>query len=164
MHDGSAQSVVQVSPGRAGVAAYADPMTPLAGLPVSEYGFPGPLRDRLVAAIRSGQKTATTSLLLEYEREGDPMPAVGDRAVVIDSEGDPIGIEGITDVRVVRIGDVDLAHALAEGEGHTTVAAWRAGHGGFWRGDDYLAWVGDPAFRITDDTLAVLVRFRFDPL
>lgn len=132
-------------------------------LPVSEYGFPGPLRDLLVDAIRTGRKTSTTSLVLEYEREGEPLPAVGDRAIVIDSAGDPVGIEEITQVRVVRLGDVDRAHALDEGEGFTSIAEWRAGHEGFWHGAEYREWWGDPSFRVDDDTLAVLVRFRFEP-
>jgi uncharacterized protein YhfF len=133
-------------------------------LPVSEYGFPGPLRDALVAAIIAGEKTSTTSLLCDYEREGESLPEVGDRAIVIDSAGDPVGIEQISEVRIVRIGDVDLEHALAEGEGFASVAEWRAGHEGFWHGSEYRDHVGDPAFCVTDDTLAVLVRFRFEPV
>ncbi|MBS1907467.1 MAG: ASCH domain-containing protein [Actinobacteria bacterium] len=133
-------------------------------LPVSEYGFPGPLRDSLVAAILRGEKTSTTSLLFEYEREGEPLPEIGDRAVVSDSAGDPVGIEEIVEVRVARIADVDLEHALAEGEGFTSVAEWRAGHERFWHGFEYRTWVADPAFRVTDDTLAVLVQFRFAPI
>lgn len=32
-------------------------------LPISEYAFPGPLRDQLVAAILAGEKTATAVLV-----------------------------------------------------------------------------------------------------
>lgn len=162
MHDGSVASALQASRGPASVAAYAERMTE--ELPVSEYGFPGPLRDSLVAAIIAGEKTSTTSLLRDYEREGEPLPEVGDRAVVIDSAGDPVGIEQITEVRIVRVGDVDLGHALAEGEGFTSVAEWREGHEGFWHGSEYRDHAGDPSFRVTDDTLAVLARFRFEPI
>ncbi|MGN7862277.1 ASCH domain-containing protein [Microbacterium sp. 22303] len=133
-------------------------------LPVSEYAFPGPLRDQLIAAIRAGEKTTTTSLLLDYERENDPLPSVGDRAVVIDSEGEPIGIEEIVHVRRARLAEVDLPHAIAEGEGFTTVAEWREGHEGFWHGTEYRASIEDPSFTVDDDTLAVLVRFRFEPI
>lgn|SRR5690606_24700681 len=133
-------------------------------LPVSEYAFPGPLRDQLVAAILSGEKTSTTSLVADYEREGEALPQVGDRAVVIDSAGEPVCIEEITEVRVVRLGDVDLAHAVAEGEGFTTVAAWRAGHEEFWQSPEFRAEMGDPDFSVDDETLAVLVRFRTEPL
>jgi uncharacterized protein YhfF len=38
-----------------------------AALPICEFGFPGELRDRLIAAILSGRKTATGCLLLEFE-------------------------------------------------------------------------------------------------
>jgi uncharacterized protein YhfF len=34
-----------------------------ADLPAFEFGFPGPLRDALVAAVLDGTKTATTALL-----------------------------------------------------------------------------------------------------
>jgi len=40
------------------------------GLPVAEFAFPGALRDRLVAAILRGEKTATASLRAEYRPEG----------------------------------------------------------------------------------------------
>ena len=43
-------------------------------LPAAQFGFPGGMRDRLVRAILDGAKTATASLLVEYERE--PLPVV----------------------------------------------------------------------------------------
>jgi hypothetical protein len=46
-------------------------------LRVAEFGFPGPLRDRLVAAILDGTKTSTTALLAGFEHEGLPLPRVG---------------------------------------------------------------------------------------
>jgi uncharacterized protein YhfF len=131
-------------------------------LPISEYAFPGPLRDLLVAAILAGEKTTTTSLLREYEAEGERLPQPGDRAVVIDSAGQPIGIETIEEVRIARLGDVDLAHAIGEGEGYANVAEWRAGHEGFWHSDDFRTAMGDPDFHVDDETLAVLVQFSFE--
>jgi len=132
-------------------------------LPVSEYAFPGPLRDSLIAAILRGDKTATTSLVVDYELEGEALPSVGDRAAIVDSAGDRIAVEELTDVRIARVGDVELAHAIAEGEGFETVADWRAAHERFWHGLEYRASVGDPSFTVDDDTLAVLVRFRIEP-
>lgn len=130
--------------------------------PISEYAFPGPLRDRLVAAIIAGEKTTTTFLLAEAERDSEPLPAAGDRASVVDSSGEVVGIETVEEVRVVRLGDVGLRHALGEGEGYHSVAEWRAGHEEFWHGEEYRAFMGDPGFRVDDDTMAVLVRFRFE--
>jgi uncharacterized protein YhfF len=59
------------------------------GLPVEEYGFPGPLRDALVGAILDGRKTSTTSLVVQYELDDEPLPVVGERGVVVDSSGRP---------------------------------------------------------------------------
>ena len=50
-----------------------------------EFAFPGPLRDRSVAAILSDAKTATTGLVLEYERENEPLPEVSQLLAVVDS-------------------------------------------------------------------------------
>lgn len=80
-------------------------------LPVAEFAFPGPLRDQLVAAILSGGKTATTGLVADYEHEGEPLPRPGQRAAVVDSAGNRVAVIETTAVRVIRLGDVDLAHA-----------------------------------------------------
>ncbi|HEX5993959.1 MAG TPA: hypothetical protein VFY84_02325 [Jiangellales bacterium] len=37
-------------------------------LPTFEFAFPGPLRDKLVAAVLDGTKTATTGLLITTQR------------------------------------------------------------------------------------------------
>ena len=129
-------------------------------LPRAEFAFPGPLRDELVAAILAGDKTSTTGLLVEYEREGEPLPAVGDRAVVVDSEERPVAIIETTEVRVLRVADVDLAFAIEEGEGFASVAEWRAAHERFWHGDEMRAALGDPPIEIDDNTLVVAERFR----
>ena len=129
-------------------------------LSVGEFAFPGPLRDQLVAAIVGGTKTTTTGLLDDYERDGEPLPRPGDREVVIDSAGEPVTLIETVAVRVIRVGDVDLAHALGEGEGYATVADWRAGHEAFWHSAQMREYVGDPAFTVDDDTLAVAVQFR----
>jgi uncharacterized protein YhfF len=129
-------------------------------LSVGEFAFPGPLRDQLVAAILDGTKTTTTGLADDYERDGEPLPGPGDREVVIDSAGEPVALIEIVTVRVLRVGDVDLAHARGEGEGYASVADWRAGHETFWHSDAMRTYVGDPAFTVNDDTLAVAVAFR----
>jgi uncharacterized protein YhfF len=124
------------------------------------FAFPGPLRDSLVAAILAGEKTSTTSLVIEYEHDDEPLPEVGDRSIVVDSEDKPVAVIETTDVRVLRLGDIDLTHAIDEGEGYETVAAWRAGHENFWHGPEMRSYLKDPAFAVDDDTLAVAERFR----
>ena len=129
-------------------------------LSVGEFAFPGPLRDQLVAAILDGTKTTTTGLLDDYERDGEPLPRPGDREVVVDSAGEPVALIEIVAVRVIRVADIDLRHALGEGEGYASVADWRAGHEAFWHSADMREYVGDPAFTVNDDTLAVAIEFR----
>ena len=129
-------------------------------LPVAEFAFPGPLRDRLVAAIMAGDKTTTTGTLAEYEKEGEPLPVPGLRQAVVDSAGSPVAVIETTATQVMRLGDVDLAHALGEGEGYTSVAAWRAGHEQFWHSAEMREALGDPHFTVDDDTLVVAQAFR----
>lgn len=129
-------------------------------LPVAEFGFPGPLRDQLVAAILSGAKTSTSSLVLGYERENERLPTAGQRAAVVDSENRRVAAIEVTKVRVVRLADVDLQHVLDEGEGDTSVTQWRAGHEQFWHSAESRAELGDPQFTVNDDTLVVAERFR----
>ncbi len=133
---------------------------PSGELPVMEFGFPGPLRDQLVAAVLAGSKTTTTGLVADYEHENDPLPVPGERRVVIDSAGRPVGVIETTAVRVMRLAEVDLDHALGEGEGHTSVGEWRAGHEEFWHSAEMREAMGDPAFAVDDDTLVVAQEFR----
>ncbi|MEU5838016.1 ASCH domain-containing protein [Streptomyces diacarni] len=132
----------------------------LASMPRAEFGFPGPLRDQLVTAILSGAKTSTTSLVVDYEYEGEPLPRVGNRAVVVDSDDRPVAVIEVTQVRVVPLAQVDLGHVVDEGEGHTSVGDWRAGHERFWHSEEMRAGLGEPEFTVDDATLAVLERFR----
>jgi uncharacterized protein YhfF len=129
-------------------------------LPIAEFAFPGPLRDQLVAAILDGTKTTTTGLVADYEHEGSALPRPGTRQAVVDSAGNRVAVIEITVVRVLRLADVDLAHALGEGEGYTSVAEWRAGHEEFWHSAELRAALGDPDFTVDDDTLVVAENFR----
>jgi uncharacterized protein YhfF len=132
----------------------------IAALPKAEFAFPGPLRDQLVAAILNGAKTSTTGLVADYEHEDEPLPTVGERAVVIDSDGRPVAVIETTDVRVVPLAEVDLRHVIDEGEGDRSIAEWRANHESFWHSAEMREAMGDPAFAVDDATLTVLQRFR----
>ncbi|WP_411141770.1 ASCH domain-containing protein [Streptomyces sp. x-80] len=129
-------------------------------LPKAEFAFPGPLRDRLVAAVLDGSKTATTGLLAEYEHAGEPLPSVGARSTVVDSDDRPVAVIEVTEARVVPLREVDIAHAVDEGEGCTTVDGWRADHEEFWHSEEMRRALGDPRFTVHDTTAVVLERFR----
>jgi uncharacterized protein YhfF len=128
-------------------------------LPVVEFAFPGPLRDQFVAAILGGSKTTTTALLADYERDGEPLPRAGLRQAVVDSAGHRVAVIEMTAVQVIRLADIDLAHAIGEGEGYASVAEWRAGHELFWHSAEVRGELGDPEFTVNDDTLVVAQTF-----
>jgi uncharacterized protein YhfF len=129
-------------------------------LPRAEFGFPGPLRDQLVAAILSGTKTSTFDLVLEYEREDEPLPEVGQQSAVVDSDDRRVAVIELTEVRVVRLADADLQQAIDEGEGFESLAQWRAAHEIFWHSAQMRESLGDPGFTVNDDTLLLALRFR----
>ena len=129
-------------------------------LPVARFAFPGPLRERLVAAIVRGDKTTTSSLLLEYERENERLPQAGDRAVVVDSHDRPVAVIETTEVRLLPLEAVDLRFAIDEGEGFASVAEWSAAHVRFWESEEMRAALGIPDFRVRNDTAVVCERFR----
>jgi uncharacterized protein YhfF len=135
------------------------PMDPGA-LPKAEFAFPGRFRDQLVAAILDGSKTSTTGLVEEHEHGREPLPTVGDLSVVVDSDERPVAIIETTSVRVAPLVQVDVAHAVAEGEGFTTISQWRKAHVRFWHSPKMRRALGNPAFTVDDATLVVLERFR----
>lgn len=147
-------------PGRLARGLVSLAVMPPEDLPIVEFAFPGSLRDQLVAAILTGSKTTTTGLVADYEHEGDPLPRPGLRQAVVDSAGDRVAVIETTAVCVIRLADVDLAHALGEGEGYSSVAEWRAGHERFWHSPEMRAALDDPLFTVNDDTLVVAQTFR----
>ncbi|MFF4713225.1 ASCH domain-containing protein [Streptomyces eurythermus] len=128
-------------------------------LPTLELAFPGPERDRGVAAILSGQKTALTGLLEIYEHAGEAVPVTGQRFRVLDSEGRPAVTIELVDVRVVPMKEIDDDFARAEGRGYSDVAEWRAAHEEFFRSDGVSEYLGHTPV-IDGDTPIVAERFR----
>lgn len=108
------------------------------------------LRRELVESVLRGDKTATSGLRKDHEPHTDePLPQVGDVCVLLDYDDEPVAVVETTEVRVVRVADVDLAFPVDEGEGFETVADWRRAHENFWADEE-----------IDDDTLIVAERFR----
>ena len=129
----------------------------------AEFGFPRTdLRRSLVAAILRGEKTSTSGLLSDFQRDGEPLPEVGERFRLVDEHDQTVGIIETTEVRVTTIGEVDLAFALEEGEGFASVADWREAHERFWLSyaDETRAWLKDPDWRPIDETRIVCECFR----
>ena len=114
---------------------------------------------KLGMLVREGPKRATAGLLAEYEKEGEPLPEVGEYSVIVDGRGEPLCVIRTTHVELRPFGEVDADFAWTEGEGDRTLEWWRQAHIGFF---DRIG------FEIRDDTMMVLERFdlvwpRFEP-
>ncbi|MGO4594896.1 ASCH domain-containing protein [Leifsonia sp. 2TAF2] len=103
-------------------------------------------------------KTSTSSLLRQYEVGAEALPAVRDRGAVGDSNGHRLAVIEITAVEIVILQDVPLEHALAEGEGFSSVSDWREGHTRYWTAAAMRAELGED-FELTDTSLVVLEQF-----
>ena len=132
------------------------------GLPAFGFAEPGPLRDDLTAAVLSGRKVATSSLLVDYIVDREELPTVGRRSVIFDSALQPIAVIETTAVRLATIGTVDDAFAHAEGEGFADALAWRVAHESYWNGylTEYRDGLADPGFSLTASTPVVCETFR----
>ncbi|MCS0606411.1 ASCH domain-containing protein [Streptomyces sp. LP11] len=128
-------------------------------LPALELAFPGPERDRGVAAVLSGRKTALTGLLEIYEHAGEAVPRAGQRFSVRDSEGRPAVTIQLVDVRVVPMAEIDDDFARAEGRGYADAAQWQKAHEEFFRGEGVREFLGRAPV-IDGATLVVAERFR----
>ena len=126
----------------------------------AEFGFPGPLRDKLVTAILNGSKVATTSLELEFRLNSESLPVPRERSTVVDSDNIPVGIIETVNVKVIPLGEVGIEHAIDEGEDYQIVSAWRLSHEKFWYSGEMREELGDPDFVVDDSTLVVLERFK----
>jgi uncharacterized protein YhfF len=94
------------------------------------WGDSPEMADELGALISSGTKTATCSALWEYEAEGEALPEVGTKTVVLDGKGEPLCIIETTEVEMRPFDGVDERFAYEEGEGDRSLTYWREAH---WR-------------------------------
>jgi uncharacterized protein YhfF len=123
-----------------------------------ELGSPGPLRDRLVCAVIAGEKIATSSLLAQYEDDGEPLPTPGQRWAMVDSAGEEVAVVETLQVSVIGLGEADERLARDEGEGFRSVTEWREAHERFWR-QEVLPGLSRPPI-LDDETKVVVERFR----
>lgn len=77
------------------------------------------------AAVLTGEKTATSALPADFGPD-QPVPRVGDLAIITEHDITPRAVIAYTHVDRVRFGDVDAGFAIAEGDGG--LAGWRATH------------------------------------
>jgi uncharacterized protein YhfF len=111
---------------------------------VATSGYDGPLvtafafgdspemADELGFLVLHGPKRATAGMVEAFEAEGEPLPRVDDRCIVLGGDGSPLGVLRTTDVRVGPLSSVDDAFAWDEGEGDRSRAWWLDAHTRFF--------------------------------
>ncbi len=127
------------------------------------FGYDGDcgLGDRLLAAVLRGEKTATSSLAVEY-LSGDPLPRVGERLTLVDHAGRPHGIVETTRVTIIPLHIVGDDVARDEGEGFAGADEWRRDHVAFWNEVTDLVRddAGDPTWELREAEPVVVHWFR----
>jgi uncharacterized protein YhfF len=102
------------------------------GIKIGSFGDSVELSSKLLELIRDGVKTATASLVWEWEAEGQTLPAVGDAMIVLDSDQEPVMVIEYVDVAVKPFSLVTEDFAGDEGEGDRSLASWRKAHWTFF--------------------------------
>ncbi|MGN6449321.1 MAG: ASCH domain-containing protein [Brucella intermedia] len=95
------------------------------------FGDSPELADELLALVLAGRKTATCAALASFGEDGEPMPVIGRRDVVLDGRGRPAVVVETVELTVRRFDEVDAAFAEDEGEG--PLDDWRKGHEAYFR-------------------------------
>ena len=113
------------------------------------------MAERLGQLVLSGEKTATSSALWEYEHNDEPLPRLGDLSILLGGRGKPLCLIETSDVQIHPFEDVPASFAYEEGEGDRSVAAWQAAHWAFF--SDFLPRLG---LEPTRDMPVVCERFR----
>ena len=88
--------------------------------------------DALAELVCRGTKTATASAYALYQIDNEPLPAVGDCSVILDSHGEARCIIRNTRVYIVPFDHVSADHAFKEGEGDRSLTHWRDVHKRFF--------------------------------
>ncbi|WP_261891985.1 ASCH domain-containing protein [Acaryochloris marina] len=95
---------------------------------VEQFGDTPELANRLGHLILEGNKTATCSVLWEWEAEQSPLPTVGAKTIVLDGNEIPICIIETVEVNIYPFDQVNAQFAYDEGEDDRTLESWRQEH------------------------------------
>lgn len=90
------------------------------------------LEDSLAELVATGVKTATSSWLRAYKVENEPLPRVGQRSCILDSNDKPRCIIEVSSVEIIPFLKVDADFAYLEGEGDRSLEHWQKEHERFF--------------------------------
>lgn len=86
------------------------------------------LCNELTALVVSRHKTATASLLWEWQFDGDALPNIGQCDALLDWANNFVGIIQTTAINVVPFQQVSAEFAALEGEGDLSLDFWTQAH------------------------------------
>ena len=115
----------------------------------------GCAQDKLAQLTLQGTKTATASSYPVYKAENEPVPAVGDYCIILDSQNQAVCIIQTTQIDIVPFYQVDEEQAYLEGEGDRTLTYWREVHRTFFESE-----MQSIHQKFTEDMLVVCERFK----
>lgn len=115
----------------------------------------GCAQDKLAQLTLQGTKTATASSYPVYKAENEPVPAVGDYSIILDSQNQAVCIIQTTQIDIVPFYQVDEEQAYLEGEGDSTLTYWREVHRTFFESE-----MQSIHQKFTEDMLVVCERFK----
>jgi uncharacterized protein YhfF len=96
------------------------------------FGDGPELANKLASLIISGVKTATCSALWEWKANGEALPKVGEKFILLDGQGESVCILETTDVFIKPFNEVDAQFTFEEGEGDRSLEYWREAHWKFF--------------------------------
>lgn len=88
--------------------------------------------DELAELVLTGKKSATCSLKYIYDLTGEPIPALGEYSVILNSRKEAVCIIRTTCLRLIPFCRVDAALAAREGEGDLSLDYWQRVHRDFF--------------------------------
>ena len=119
------------------------------------FGDNPEMADDLLAYVVSGEKTATSGMVLDFENDGDPIPVKGDRSIILNGKQEPICIIEMVNVQRKKYKEVDEVFALKEAEGFKTLQDWRDVHWDFFTRRSKVLGV-----ELTEDVELVCMEFK----
>lgn len=98
--------------------------------PAWGFGDHAQLADELGTLVLQGIKTATCSLLWEFEADHEPLPKPGDVSIILNCAGEPLCIIETLEVEMHPFEAVNADFAHDEGEDDRSLEQWCEAH---WR-------------------------------
>lgn len=96
------------------------------------FGDSPKMADDLLTYVLTGEKTATSGMLVDFQADNMYVPKVGDKHLILNGKREPACIIEMVDIQIKKFKDVDETFALKEAEGFKSLQDWRELHWAFF--------------------------------